>query len=157
MLNIKIIFTSIIFFLFTQPAFAYENYVFVVGVIDGDTIKVAHNGAEMRVRLYGIDCPEKGQAYGPEAKEFVKMAVAHKNVLVKIKGRDRYGRVVAIIIYDNKSLNEDLLRAGLAWHFKKYSKEKSYADIEAEAKRERRGLWSGINPSSPHDYRSGVR
>ncbi len=126
---------------------------FVVGVTDGDTIKVLHNGQEINIRLYGIDCPEKSQAYGKKAKEFAIDAVAGKIIQMEIKGLDRYGRNIAVISYNSHSLNEELLRAGLAWHYKKYSKDQRYAELEEEARKEKRGLWIENNVIAPWDYR----
>src|SRR5438094_4600286 len=95
----------------------------VVGVTDGDTIKVMHNGRAEKIRLYGIDCPEKRQAFGTKAKQFTSGQAFGKDVTVQVKDTDRYGRTVGIVILpDGRSLNEELVYQGLAWWYRKYSK-----------------------------------
>jgi micrococcal nuclease len=76
----------------------------VVGIADGDTITVLHNGAAERVRLYGIDCPEKTQAFYRAAKEYAAERAFHKNVKVRIKGRDRWKRTIGEVVLPNGQL-----------------------------------------------------
>jgi endonuclease YncB( thermonuclease family) len=98
----------------------------VVGVIDGDSIRVMRNGKAEQVRLQGIDCPEKGQPYGKHAKQFTSEQAFGKVVTVQEKGHDRYGRTLAdVILPDGRNLNHELLKVGLAWWFRKYSKDAS--------------------------------
>src|SRR2546422_4266822 len=95
----------------------------VVGISDGDTIKVMHNGAAEKIRLYGIDCPEKGQPFGTKAKQFTSQLVFGKEVTVKDYGLDnnRFKRTLGeIVLPDGRVVNEELLRAGLAWWYRKY-------------------------------------
>ncbi len=85
----------------------------VVGVADGDTITVLHNGKGERIRLNGIDCPEKRQAFGNRAKQFTSNLVFAKTVTVQAVDRDRYGRTVGVVLLpDGRSLNHELVRAG---------------------------------------------
>ena len=124
----------------------------VVGIADGDTITVLQGTTQIRIRLYGIDCPESHQAFGNKAKQFTSSLVFGKTVKIEPVTKDRYGRTVAWVYSDSKCLNEDLLMAGLAWHFKKYSTDKKLSDLEIEAKQNRAGLWSdpkAIAPPSP--------
>ena len=90
----------------------------VVGVSDGDTITVMHDGMAEKIRLYGIDCPEKRQAFGKRAKQFTSSMVFGRIVEAKPITTDRYGRTIAWIYFDGACLNEELLKAGLAWHYK---------------------------------------
>ncbi len=86
----------------------------MVGVADGDTITVLHNGKGERIRLHGIDCPEKRQAFGKRAKQFTSTLVFGNTVTVQVLDRDRYGRTVAeVLLPDGRSLNRELVRAGL--------------------------------------------
>ncbi len=95
----------------------------VVGVIAGDTIDVLHNGQSERIRLNGIDCPEKGQAFGKKAKQFTSEMVFEKDVMVQSYRLDRYGRTIAdIVLTDGTNLNRELVKAGLAWRYVKYSR-----------------------------------
>jgi endonuclease YncB( thermonuclease family) len=93
----------------------------VVGVSDGDTITVMHNGKAEKIRLYGIDCPEKRQAFGKRAKQFTSKMVFGRIVEARPVTTDRYGRTIAWIYVDGECLNEELLKAGLAWLYNKAS------------------------------------
>lgn len=145
----------------TIPAFAWAQTATwtgkVVGVADGDTITVLHDGKGERIRLYGIDCPEKRQAFGKRAKQFTSKMVYGKNVEVRPVTTDRYGRTIAWVYVDGTCLNEELLRAGLAWHYKRYSSERHLAALESEAKLRRAGLWSDPYAIPPWDFRRGKR
>lgn len=126
----------------------------VIGVIDGDSIKVLKEGKEEKVRLVGIDCPEKRQPFGRHAKEFTAAQSFGKEVLVQDSGRDRYGRTLAeVILPDGRSLNKELLKAGLAWWFRKYSNDLSLKELESEARMSKRGLWAEVNPIPPWEFR----
>src|SRR3989442_66707 len=94
----------------------------VVGVSDGDTIKVMHNGKAEKIRLHGIDWPEKAQPFGSKAKQFTSAMVFGKMVRVLIHGRDRYGRTVAeVILPDGGNVNQALVKVGLAWWYRQYA------------------------------------
>lgn len=125
----------------------------VVGVTDGDSITVMHDGKGEKIRLYGIDCPEKRQAYGKKAKQFTSEMVFKKIVNVKPITKDRYGRTIAWISIDGASLNEGLLEAGLAWHYKKYSSDKNLAELEAQARSSKMGLWADPKAQPPWEFR----
>jgi endonuclease YncB( thermonuclease family) len=126
----------------------------VVGVTDGDTISVLYGSGEVRVRLYGVDCPEKGQAYGTRAKLLTSQAAFDRNVTVQVVDRDQYGRVVAeVILPGGTNLSHELLRAGLAWWYRHYSSDRELAGLEARARAEHRGLWSDASPIPPWEYR----
>jgi endonuclease YncB( thermonuclease family) len=129
----------------------------VVGVSDGDTITIIHRGKGEKIRLYGIDCPEKSQAFGKRAKQFTSNMVFGKTVEVRPVTIDRYGRTIAWIYVNGTSLNEELLRAGLAWHYKRYSRERHLAELEIEARQNKAGLWSDPHTIPPWDFRRGKR
>lgn len=94
----------------------------VVGVSDGDTLSLLRDGRAVKVRLHGIDCPEKGQPFGAAAKKFTSDAAFGKEVTVQPKAKDRYGRTVAeIMLPDGTSLNQQLVSNGLAWWYRKYA------------------------------------
>lgn len=122
----------------------------VVGVADGDTITVLHNGFGERFRLTGIDCPEKRQPFGNRAKQFTSSLVFGKTVTVRGTGRDRYGRTLGVVFLpDGRNLNQELVKAGLAWWYRQYSKDETLAQLEQEARTARRGLWVDPNPIPP--------
>jgi micrococcal nuclease len=140
---------------------AFPNLCFpwsgkVVGVSDGDTIRVMHRGRETKIRLFGIDCPERDQAFGNKARSFTAKMVFGKVVEVQEVDRDGYGRTVAWVSVDGKSLNKELLRAGLAWWYRYYAgNEHELEKLESEARNSKIGLWSWPNPVPPWDFRRG--
>ena len=107
----------------------------VVGVSDGDTITVLRNRTPIKVRLHGIDCPEIGQDFGSRAKAFTSELVFGQVVKVVPWDTDRYGRTVAdVILADGRILNHELVRAGLAWRYRKYAPDiGTLAELEAAA------------------------
>jgi micrococcal nuclease len=130
----------------------------VVGVSDGDTITVLINKTQVKVRLYGIDCPENGQDFGSRAKQFASQIVFGKIVNMEVHDTDRYGRSVANILVDGKSLNEELVKAGYAWVYPQYCKTSvcnKWYQYEAEARTQKIGLWSHTKPVPPWAFRRG--
>jgi micrococcal nuclease len=125
-----------------------------VAVHDGDTITVLRNGHEqVRIRLEGIDCPELHQDFGQRAKQFTSNLVFGRVVRVIPKDVDRYGRVVARVTVAARDVSLELLRGGMAWHFKRYNNEPALARLEEEARKARVGLWIQPNPLPPWEYR----
>jgi len=115
----------------------------VVSVSDGDTILVLRDGRAEKVRLNGIDSPKLNQPYGQAAKRFVLQVAAQQTVTVQVITTDRYGRTVGdVILPDGRSLNQDVVRAGYAWWYRKYSDDLVLAALEEEARGARRGLWA---------------
>jgi endonuclease YncB( thermonuclease family) len=133
----------------------------VLRVTDGDTISVRIEGREITIRLYGVDCPEKQQEYGMQAKDYVEDLLLTGTVGIIPVEEDRYGRVVAIVkTQDGTALEEKLLASGLAWVYPQYCKRAECAgwkNLETRAKSERRGLWQGKNPVEPWKWRKGDR
>jgi micrococcal nuclease len=132
----------------------------VVGISDGDTITVLKGPRQqVKLRLFGIDCPESAQAFGSRAKQLTSELAAGKIVKVIVKDRDRYGRTVAeVMLPDGRSLNRELVRAGLAWHYVEFARhDKELAELEREARLAKRGLWSERHPIPPWDYRAQIR
>lgn len=126
----------------------------VIGVKDGDTIVVLVEGKPFTIRLSDIDCPEKKQPFGKRAKLFTSTLCFGKEVKLKGDKYDRYKRLIAEVILPNgKILNKELVKSGLAWHFKKYSKNEEYANLELEARASKIGLWSEENPIAPWEWR----
>ena len=140
---------------FTGPESEFIGQV--VGVVDGDTIDVMHNGKAQRVRLYGIDCPEKRQPYGKKAKWFTSELAFRKTVTVVVKDHDRYGRTIGEVILPNgKNLNRELVRAGYAWWYFKYAPRDFDLKILQSISRElKSGLWADADPVAPWSYRRG--
>jgi endonuclease YncB( thermonuclease family) len=127
----------------------------VTKVADGDTFTLIDSyGKISKIRVYGIDCPELNQPFGKDAKRFTTNLILNQTVFIEKISKDRNGRVVAKVYYNNRqSLNEELLRKGMAWHFTKYDKSASYAALERQAKASKVGLWAFSNPIAPWDWR----
>lgn len=129
----------------------------VVGIADGDTITVLHDNKPEKIRLYGIDCPEKHQNFGQRAKQVASDEVFNKNVNIKPVTTDRYGRTIAMVYYDgNQSLNEKLIESGLAWVYTQYCDQPQCQDwimIEKNACLKKKGLWSIPSPEPPWEFR----
>lgn len=125
----------------------------VIKIADGDTITILVNNEQIKIRLTGIDCPEKSQDYGQKAKEYTSEACFGKTVTIIEHGKDRYGRTLGEVILPNgKILNQELVRSGYAWHYKKYSNDTILANLEIVARNNKAGLWAG-NPIAPWEYR----
>ena len=126
----------------------------VVGVKDGDTFVVLNEKKEIVVRLEHIDAPEKNQPFGNKAKQFASDFCFGKTVVVIGNGKkDRNGRWIGEIFFMNQNLGKELVRNGLAWHYKRYSKSENYADLEMEARKNKRGLWKEKEPIAPWEWR----
>ena len=137
---------------------AQRHQAKVIGEKDGDTKEILWEGKGKSVRLAPVDCPEKKQAFGMRAKEFVSRFCYGKTVEIIISSKpDRYGRWIAEIFYNNQNLNKELIRNGLAWHFKKYSKDEVYAELEKIARGKRLGLWQEQHPIAPWEWRKNKK
>ena len=114
-----------------------------------------HNGEGERIRLHGIDCPEKRQAFGKKAKQFTSGLVFGKTVTVQDHGRGRYGRTIGEVrLPVGQVLNHELVSAGLVWWYRKYAPDDdTLKQLEAEARQAKRGLWVEPNPMPPWEWR----
>lgn len=132
----------------------------VVGVSDGDTITVLDaDRRQWKIRLAGIDAPEKRQPFGQQSKQMLSERVFGKQVLVETGKTDRYRRTIGKVMVAGEDVNLEQVSAGLAWHYKKYEREQSvadrmrYASAEEDARRSLRGIWQQPVPVAPWDYR----
>ena len=126
----------------------------VVGIKDGDTFKVLYNNSEITIRLNHIDCPEKNQPYGKNAKWKASDLCFGKMVKIVSNGKkDRYKRLIAEVYCNKININKELVKNGLAWHFKKYSSDNDYAKLEIQARKLKVGLWQQSNPIAPWNWR----
>ena len=145
--------------LLASPGLAGEFSGTVVGVLDGDTIEVVHAHQTERIRLSGIDCPEKGQAYGQRAKQAMSVQAFGKEVTLRTFGKDRYGRTIAdVILPDGDNLNQILVKEGMCWWYRKYAPGNAVLeDLETDAREKRMGLWSDAQPIPPWEWRKAKR
>jgi endonuclease YncB( thermonuclease family) len=132
----------------------------VVGVSDGDTVTLLDDlRVQHRIRLAGIDAPEKAQAYGDASKRHLSDMVFGESVTVEYEKHDRYGRIVGKVLKHGRDASLEQLRAGLAWHYKQYQREQSgadrsaYAAAEQLAQRAHAGLWRDPAPVPPWSWR----
>ncbi len=126
----------------------------VVSIADGDTVTVLDaEKVQHKIRLPGIDAPEKKQAFGTKSKEALSEKVFAKEVVVSWKEKDRYQRVLGEIHLGKRHINQEMVKEGMAWHYKQYDKSNSLADAEREAKAQRLGLWADKEPIPPWEFR----
>ena len=137
---------------FTQDKAFYGK---VIRIIDGDTIVVLTKmNEQITVRLAGIDCPEKNQDFGTRAKQGTSILCFNKQVKIVPSGKDKYGRTIGFVFIDEICINEELLKLGLAWHYKKFNQDENLAQLEWTARTNKVGLWSLYNPIPPWDFRA---
>ena len=129
----------------------------VVRIADGDTVTVLVGDHQVRVRLFGIDAPERGQDYSRKSKDALAELVFGKEIRVVVHDKDRYGRTVGDIYVGNTFVNEKMIKDGWAWNYGRYSKSKHYVELEGQAREARKGLWAGNTPVPPWDYRAQER
>lgn len=136
----------------------------VVGVADGDTITVLDNTKiQYKIRLSGIDAPEKSQPFGNVSKKSLSDLVYGKPVTIDYTKQDRYGRLVGKVLQEGSDINYVQIQRGLAWFYHKYKNELSVADqsayqqAEEAAHTQRLGLWTDPQPIAPWDYRKSKR
>ena len=155
-MNKKILLISSLLFLLL-PAICTAYQAKCTKIIDGDTIDVTTPSKKtIRIRLYGVDTPEKSQAFGQKAKQFTSSMVGGKQVNVNVTGTGPYGRDIGIIHVGGKCLNEELLKHGFAWVYSRYCKEdfcRKWRAFETRAKVNKVGLWGDPHSQAPWDFR----
>lgn len=140
-----------------SPALAREPFWgFVKKIIDGDSLLVVSGKSTLEIRLYGVDSPEYNQPFSGKAKALIRQSVSGKKILVRPVYCDSYQRLVAIVEYDDQTLNGELVGAGLAWVYPHYCHKKicrSWHQREASARVQKKGLWSVARPVPPWQWR----
>ncbi len=130
----------------------------VVHVDDGDTIQVISDRRRITIRLHGIDAPERGQPFGNRARKFTGALCSGVTVTVSEFDTDQYGRTVAeVLLPDGRSLNREVVRAGYAWWYRRYTDNPVLARLEGEARQARAGLWADPKPEPPWEFRRRTR
>jgi endonuclease YncB( thermonuclease family) len=151
----SIVWLVLIFFLVLPcPAWAWSGKV--IGVSDGDTITVLRYKQPQKIRLYGIDCPEKQQPFGKKAKQFTSDKVFGKVVEVEPVTTDRYGRTVAFVQLESVLVNEELIKEGLGWVYERYCKLPlcvEWQGLQLAAQAEKCGLWGSSDEVPPWEFR----
>jgi endonuclease YncB( thermonuclease family) len=145
------------------PGFAFADFLNcpckVVKVSDGDTVHVLdQSNSRHKIRLGGIDAPEKKQVFGKKSSKNLSRLVSGRNVQVEYSKRDRYRRIIGKLIYQGQDINLLQIKQGFAWHYKYYQKDQSeldrvlYSSAETEARGKTIGLWS-VPAVAPWEFR----
>ena len=149
--------TLIISILLMLPTILFAQVISgkVVKIADGDTFTLlVNNHDQVKVRLDGIDAPEKKQAFGNKAKQYLSSMIWGTPVTVKVLKKDRYGRSIGKVSTSRfKDVNLEMIKAGYAWHYKEYNDDKTYASAEVSARKNKKGLWQDKNTVKPQDFR----
>lgn len=127
----------------------------VIGVSDGDTLTcLLKSNKSMKIRLAGIDAPEKAQPFGHKSRQLLANLLYKRNVTLRIQGYDRYHRILATV-YDeqNRNINLIMLQQGMAWVYQGYKKNSDYLYAQQQAQQKKLGLWSEPYPISPQEWR----
>ena len=131
----------------------------VVRIVDGDTVVLEVSGGRHRVRLAGIDAPERNQPWSDASTRELRRQIAGRHVVVEWDKVDRWKRLIGVIRLSGEDINLHMVDRGLAWHYKKYQREQTpgqreaYSAAESDAQRARRGLWSDPDPIPPWEWR----
>lgn len=159
----RYIYLAVLFYilLFTVTSISQTLSGNVVSVADGDTITILTQGnKQVKIRLYGIDTPEGRQAFGKKAKKFTSSLVYRKQVEVNPYDIDKYGRTVGVVVANGINVNEEIIRAGYGWQYRKYCKESfcsNWIDLENAARVSKIGLWHDNYPIPPWEWRKRNR
>ena len=156
----RIYYQAVIIILFVLiPFFGFsQTKAKVIKVKDGDTVVVLLEGnIQKTLRLAEVDCPESGQPFGKNAKQFTSDKVFGKEITFEETSKDRYGRSIAKIYYSNKYLSREIIRAGLGWWYYKYSNNKALGKLQEKAQEKKLGLWQDKNAISPWEFRKNKR
>ena len=143
----------------TQNGFAEDLTGKVVSIADGDTVTILNNNQQTKIRLAEIDTPEKNQPYGKKAKKALSDFIFNKEVEVEVVAIDRYGRTVGKIFLNDLNINKEMVKAGHAWVYVQYAKDKTLFDLEKNARDNQSGLWALPEGEriAPWQWRRGKR
>ena len=150
-------FLSLLLFLCIAPfVFGQRFPVTVVGITDGDTFTVINRDKlQLKVRIIGIDAPEKNQAYGSKAKQALSDLIFKKQIEIDVQYQEKWGRFAAkVYTADGQDVGLLMLQQGMAWHNVNYDKTASYSAAEKTARAAKKGLWKDANPVAPWEFRS---
>ena len=131
----------------------------VFSITDGDTVTILTDNKQTKIRLAEIDTPEKNQPYGQKAKKALSDFIFDKTVRIKVDTIDRYGRTVGTIFLEGLNINKEMVKAGHAWVYIQYARDKTLFDLEKNAKENQLGLWALPEGEriTPWQWRRGKR
>ncbi len=126
----------------------------ITKVSDGDSVDFYDGKDTLKIRLQHIDAPERRQPYSSESWQYLRNRIYKKEVTLQYENTtDRYGRIIGTLFLNKQNINKLLVEKGYAWHFKRYSSDSSYADLERLARKHNKGLWKDKNPIPPWEWR----
>ena len=150
--------------LISAPLWAETLTGRVVGISDGDTLTLLDAGhSQYKIRLSGIDAPEKKQDYGERSKTSLSSLAYNRQAAAHCRKTDRYQRKVCVVFVDGRDVGLEQIKTGMAWWYQQYAKEQTqqeridYEHAEFQAKSHRYGLWNGKNPAPPWEWRHNAR
>lgn len=129
----------------------------VVGITDGDTLRVLVEQREVVIRLDQIDAPEKRQPFGQRSRQSLAEMTFRKTARVVTRGQDRHGRTVGTVFIAGLDVNAEQVRRGMAWVYLRYARDPALTAQELEARQARRGLWVDSSPLPPWEWRKQHR
>jgi micrococcal nuclease len=131
----------------------------VISVSDGDSVTVKAKGKKIKLRLFGVDAPEKKQSYGKEAKNYTTLMLYNKFVEIKVISIDKYGRNVSdVLLEDGRLFNQEIVKNGYAWWYSYFApNDKKLKELEFNAKSKKIGLWKDSNPEEPWKFRKRIK
>jgi endonuclease YncB( thermonuclease family) len=158
MLFTKLFSLAILLFSFGLNAGTIQGKV--VGVADGDTITVLDaTNTQHKIRLQGIDAPEKAQPFGQKSKQSLSQMVQSKQVTVEYQKKDKYGRTLGKVLHNGTDVCLEQIKLGMAWHYKQYKSDQPkedrtlYDQTEQDARAKKAGLWIDKAPTPPWEFR----
>ena len=162
--SIRILLIGLAFFVSTAISAGPLTPGLVVAISDGDTITLlTEDKRQIKIRLVGLDTPEKKQAFGTKARDHLASRIFKQDVEVDLRKKDQYGRHLGVIYLGGVDINQSMIQDGYAWFYKHYAKEQPkeeslrYAKSEADARSKQRGLWADPNPVPPWEFRKEAK
>lgn len=125
----------------------------VIAVLDGDTVLIKRASGLKKIRMAGIDAPEKAQLFGETSRRSLAEMVLGKQVKVTSEAVDQYGRMVARLSVDGLDVNAEQIRRGMAWENSRFHNNRAMLALQEEARQEPRGLWAAGDPMPPWEWR----
>lgn len=146
---------TIVLLCFSCNILAQKFQVKVVKISDGDTFTaINRDNLQLKFRIWGIDAPEKKQAFGAKSKEYLSSLIFDKTITVDVQKQDGWGRYIAYVFTpENKDVGTEMLKAGMAWQFTEYDQSEKYRAAESQARKSKKGLWSDSHRIAPWEFR----
>lgn len=138
---------------------AQKFQVKVVKISDGDTFTaINRDNLQLKFRVWGIDAPEKKQAFGTKSKEYLSSLIFGKTITVDVQKQDGWGRYIAYVYTpDNRDVSLEMINAGMAWQFVEYDQSEKYRAAESQARKSKKGLWSDPHRIAPWEFRNNKK